>query len=242
MGELSYRRSRDALQTGLHPKSKTSGIIRGNVANWRRQKYPLTFRKKFPRILLGRFAENRVDPPSSLGGTMRTTSVALPFLIFLSTWAHAKVPDNFLESAHQRVQQLLAGEEFGTTRGVSISETKGGKLTVTVTIDIGDSWGKESLAKEVAKKTMQRLYQSGLPISEAVVKVFSGDTSLIVLVLGKNQAEKIHWDEIKTGADFIDHLKSNYSGSISVKEIEDRCIVVEHPRTSRPSPFLRVGD
>ncbi len=171
---------------------------------------------------------------------MKFTSLALFSLILLSTWVHAKIPHNVLQSAHQKIQQLLAAEEFGTIRDVSISETENGKLTVTLTVDIGDRWGKESLAKEVAKKTMQKLYQSGLPISQAVVKIFSEDTSLIILALGKNQAEKIHWDEIKTGADFIDHLKSNYSGSISVKEIEERCIVVEHPRTSRPSPFLRV--
>jgi hypothetical protein len=175
-----------------------------------------------------------------MGGIMNVTRLVLSLLILLSTWAHAKIPDNFLQSARHRVQQLLAAEEFGTIRDVSMSETENGKLSVTLTVDIGDRWGKESLAKEVAKKTMQKLYQSGLPISEAVVEIFSRDTSLIVVALGKNQADKIRWDEIETGADFIDRLKSNYSGSTSVKEIEDRCIVVEHPRTSRPSPFLRV--
>ncbi|MFQ6078429.1 MAG: hypothetical protein ACE5NJ_04740 [Thermodesulfobacteriota bacterium] len=173
---------------------------------------------------------------------MKFTPLILSSLILLSTWVHAKIPHNVLQSAHQMIQQLLTAEEFGTIRNVSISETKDGKLTVSLSVDIGECWGKESLAKEVVKNTMQKLYQSGLPISEAVVKIFSRDTSLIVLALGKNQAEKIRWDEIKTGVDFIDHLKSNYSGSINAKEIEERCIVVEHPRTSRPSPFLRIKD
>lgn len=173
---------------------------------------------------------------------MKLTSAMVPFLIFFSTWVHAQIPGNITQLAHQKIQQFLAANEFGTIHNVSISETDDGKLAVNVAIDIGDSWGRESIAKDVAKKMMQNLYQSGLPISEAVVEIFSRDTSLIVLALGKNQAEKIRWDEIETGGDFIKHLKSNYSGSINAKGIEERCIVVEHPRTSRPSRFLRVND
>ncbi len=115
-------------------------------------------------------------------------------------------------------------------------------MTVNLTVDIGDCWGRESKAREVAKETMERIYQSGLRISEVVAKIISQDTTLIVLALGKNQAEKIHWDRIKTGADFIAHLKSNYTNTMSGQQVEDRFILVEHSRTSRPSPFRRVGD
>lgn len=122
---------------------------------------------------------------------------------------------------------------------MSIKETEGGKLAVDVTINIGDSWGKESLAKELAKHVMERLYQSKLPVSHVVVRIFSYETNLLVLALGENQAEKIHWHAFKTGQDFVDHVKSNHSRISGVKAAADAAFVLESPSISRPSPLLK---
>lgn len=173
---------------------------------------------------------------------MKVMPLLLSLMFFISPWAHAQVFHNLPESPPKKIFHLLAGQQFGTIRDVSVGETEDGKLTVNLTVDIGGCWGRESKAREVAKETMERIYQSGLPISEVVAKIISQDTTLIILALGKNQAEKIHWDSIKTGADFIAHLKSNYTNTVSGQQVEDRFILIEHSRTSRPSPFRRVGD
>ncbi len=173
---------------------------------------------------------------------MKISVLLMSWFIFIFPWAHAQSLDSLPQPFKQSIGQLLAIKDFGSITDVKITEHKDGKMGIDLTVNIGNCWGKRSLARELAKHTMERLYQSSFPLSDVVVKIFSNETKLLVLALGASQAKKIQWDEYKTGADFVNYVKSHHAAGIGAKAIEDRIFVVENQRISKPSPFVKLED
>jgi hypothetical protein len=145
------------------------------------------------------------------------------------------------QSIYQEILQHLPDNVIGRLNHFVVDKNTSGKLTINLTINLGNCWGKELLAKEVARQTLQNLFCSRLPLSNVLLKIFSNDTHLILISLGENPARDIPWNQFEGGIDFIHYLKTKNSVSSDRMSDYDHVIVIEHHLMSNPAPILRVN-
>jgi hypothetical protein len=145
-------------------------------------------------------------------------------------------------SIQQTIRDYLPGNVAELVNDLQIINKDNGKLSVDLIVNIGNCWGKERLARKLAKQITEKLFGSGLPISEVKLKVISNDVELLVLAIGHKPAQQAPWHLFNSGTDFIQYLKTRHIPPKRSTAHEDYAYVIENHFIYKPSPLLDINN
>jgi hypothetical protein len=116
---------------------------------------------------------------------------------------------------------------------VKVTPAEKGRFVIEVTFSIGDRWGRDGFARDLARAAITRVFKSSLPVAQGIVRVYCTHVEAIHLAIGMNQAKQIDWTDGLSLSDFFKILRScSYWG----KSPEDRTYFTEHRQIIKPSP------
>ena len=141
----------------------------------------------------------------------------------------------------QTIRDHLPDNVTELINDLQVNKKDNGKLSVDVIVNIGNCWGKELLARKLAKQITEKLYGSGLLIAEVKLKVISNDIELLVLAMGHKPAQQVPWHKLNSGTDFIQYLKTRHIPPNKSIAREDYAYVIENHFISKPSPLLNIN-
>ncbi len=135
------------------------------------------------------------------------------------------------EGIRQTIATLINSQNRVHIQAVKIKKNRDGLLDLEITTNLGNCWGKIEFAKEFAKEALKALFSSNLPLSHVILNVFEAEKNLMTVALGKNQADKMTWDEAESLNAFYEQIKSrmNYEGNPA-----DYCWLIENNPLSGP--------
>jgi len=140
----------------------------------------------------------------------------------------------------QTIRDLLPDNVAELINDLQVRYRDNGKLSVNLIVNIGNCWGKERLARKLAKQITEKLYGSVLPIADVKLKVISNDIELLVLAMGHKPAQQIPWHKLNSGTDFIQYLKTRHTPPNISIALEDYAYVIENHFISKPSPLINI--
>lgn len=144
--------------------------------------------------------------------------------------------------AQQTIRYQLSDDVAELISDLQVTNKDNGKLSVDLIVNIGDCWGKERLARKLAKQIMEKLYGSGLPIAEVKLKVLSNDSELIVLAMGRKSAQQVPWHQFNSGTDFIQYVKTRQT-PLNLSLANENCAyVIENQLIFKQSPLLKINN
>ncbi len=120
---------------------------------------------------------------------------------------------------------------------VRITPADEDRFVIELTFYIGDRWGREIFARDLAKAAMTRVFKSDLPLAQGIVKVYCTHMEAIHLAVGMNQARQINWEDSSSPSEFFDTLRSCVQLG---KGPEDRTYFFEHRQIIKPSPVVSL--
>lgn len=118
---------------------------------------------------------------------------------------------------------------------VRITPVEKDRFVIELTFIIGDRWGRDVFARDLAKAALVRVFKSNLPLAQGIVRVYCTHTEAIHLAIGMNQAKQIRWDEDSSPSEFFSSLRSCARWG---KRPEDRTYFIEHRQVVKPSPVV----
>ena len=168
---------------------------------------------------------------------MRRRALSLVSMAFLSmAWA-SSAHSLEVEEVRKRVAQLFSSDESHVAQEIRVAPTENHRFVVELLFNIGNRWGKEGFAKDLAKATLERLFRSDLPVAQGIVRIYANLTEVLHLGIGLNQADKLLWENPDPSR-FFESLRS--SQRLGEKP-EDRTYITENKPLVKPSPAIFVG-
>lgn len=136
-------------------------------------------------------------------------------------------------NAEKEVAELFKKTEL--IPDIRIIPADEGRFVAELIFNIGDRWGRNGFAREIAKDAVERLFKSGLPIAQGIVKVYCHRMEILHLAISMNQAKQIRWENSSNPSQFFDMLQSCIHWG---KRPEDSTYVIEQGRITKPSPVV----
>jgi len=144
-------------------------------------------------------------------------------------------PSFVMSSSDMERHVIKLFEQFELIPQVKVTPTERDRFVIELTFSIGDRWGRDGFARDLAKAAITRVFKSSLPIAQGIVKVYCTHVEVIHVAIGMNQAKRINWGDSLSLPDFFDTLRScSYWG----KNPEDRTYLIEHRQIIKPSPIV----
>lgn len=137
------------------------------------------------------------------------------------------------EDVEKRVIKLF--EQFNSIPQVRITPAVGDRFIIELIFTVGDHWGRDRFARDLARGAMARLFGSDLPLVQGIVKVYCKDLEIVHVAIGINHVKQIGWSDSLSSAEFFDRLRSCVHWG---KNPEDRTYLIEIPHVVRPSPIV----
>jgi hypothetical protein len=120
---------------------------------------------------------------------------------------------------------------------VRVVPAEEGRFITELVFNMGDRWGRDGFAREIAKGAIECLFKSGLPIAQGVVKVYCHRMEMLHLAISIDQAKQIRWENSSNPSQFFDMLRSYVRWG---KRPEDSTYFIEHGRITKPSPVISL--
>jgi len=153
----------------------------------------------------------------------------IPFLFFSVS------PLFCMSSTDMERDVLKLFEQSELIPQVRVALTEKDRFVIELTFSIGDRWGRDGFARDLAKAAITKVFKSNLPIAQGIVKVYCTHAEVIHLAIGMNQAKQINWADTLSPSGFFDILQSCFHLG---KNPEDRTYFIEHRQIIKPSPIV----
>ncbi len=137
------------------------------------------------------------------------------------------------EDIERKVIELFERSE--SIPQVKITPAEENRFVIELVFSIGDRWGRDGFARDLAKVAMTRVFRSNLPVAQGIIKVYCAHTEVIHLAIGMNHAKQISWADSSSPSEFFDTLRSCVHWG---KKPEDRTYFIEPRHVIRPSPVI----
>lgn len=167
---------------------------------------------------------------------VRNTFLTLVFLlssllIFLVSMAFSMDADE----VEREVTKLFKQSEF--IPHVRIIPTEEKRFVIELTFDIGDRWGRDEFARDLAKAAITEIFRFNFPLAQGIVRIYCTHAEVLHLAIGINQVKEISWKDGSTPSEFFDMLRSRFRWG---KRPEDRTYFIENNQIVKPSPTILI--
>ncbi|OGP71101.1 MAG: hypothetical protein A2W09_08255 [Deltaproteobacteria bacterium RBG_16_50_11] len=157
------------------------------------------------------------------------------FLIFFFLYPASVSFSMSTDDVEREVFKLF--EQFEPIPGVRVTPAEEDRFVIELTFSIGDRWGREGYARDLAKTAITKVFKSNLPLAQGIVKVHCTHIEAIHLALGMNQAKQMSWADNLGPSAFFDALRSCFHWG---KSPEDRTYFIEYRPIVKPSPVVSL--
>jgi hypothetical protein len=138
-----------------------------------------------------------------------------------------------VEDVERKVIELFKQSE--SIPQVRITPAEENRFVIELIFNIGDRWGRDGFVRDLAKVAMTRVFTSGLPVAQGIVKVYCRHTEVIHLAIGMNHVNQISWSHSSSPSEFFDTLRSCVHWG---KKPQERTYFIETKQVIKPSPAI----
>jgi hypothetical protein len=139
------------------------------------------------------------------------------------------------DDVEREVTNLFKQSEF--IPHVRIIPTEEKRFVIEMTFDLGDRWGRDEFARNLAKAAITEIFRFNLPLAQGIVKIYCTHAEVLHLAIGMNQVKEISWKDGSTPSEFFDMLRSRFRWG---KRPEDRTYFIENRQIVKPSPTISI--